>query len=81
MRLSASKAIRKKCLDCTCQQSVEVRECTITKCPLWNWRMGYEIDNKGNKIVKRVVSEEQKANMKKNVRKYWEEKKITVQHS
>jgi len=37
---SRAKAIRSKCLDCQCQQSAEVRECTIQECPLWSYRMG-----------------------------------------
>lgn len=63
MRLSASKAIRKKCLDCTCSQVVEIRECNIKTCPLWTWRMGYEVDDKGNKIIKRTLTEEAKNNL------------------
>ena len=34
------KAIRAKCLDCSCQQPREVRLCTVTNCPLWPYRMG-----------------------------------------
>ncbi len=34
------RAIRLKCMDCTCQQIVEVRECTATDCPLHPYRMG-----------------------------------------
>ncbi len=34
------KAIRLKCMDCTGQQIVEVRECTVTNCPLYHFRMG-----------------------------------------
>ena len=34
------KAIRAKCLDCTCQQPKEVRLCVITRCALWPYRMG-----------------------------------------
>jgi hypothetical protein len=34
------KAIRAKCLDCTCDQVAEIRECTIKLCPLWPYRMG-----------------------------------------
>jgi hypothetical protein len=34
------KAIRAKCLDCTCQQPKEVRLCTVISCPLWPYRMG-----------------------------------------
>lgn len=41
-RIPRSKAIRYKCLDCCCYQPNEVRECTVTDCPLWRYRMGYE---------------------------------------
>ena len=39
-RLTPVKAIRAKCLDCCCNQIVEVRECQIEKCPLRPYRMG-----------------------------------------
>ena len=42
-RVSRSKAIRLKCLDCTCGQSAEVRKCELTDCPLWRFRMGREV--------------------------------------
>lgn len=38
--MTAVKAIRAKCLDCTCQQPLEVRLCPVTKCALWPFRMG-----------------------------------------
>lgn len=34
------KEIRKKCLDCCCDQENEVRECPCQECPLWKFRMG-----------------------------------------
>lgn len=42
-RVSRSKAIRLKCLDCTCGQAAEVRKCPAENCPLWRYRMGREI--------------------------------------
>lgn len=42
-RVSRSKAIRLKCLDCCCGQSAEVRKCPVQNCPLWRYRMGREI--------------------------------------
>lgn len=33
-------AIRQKCLDCSCYQPNEVRNCSLTKCDLWPYRMG-----------------------------------------
>jgi len=34
------KAIRAKCLDCSCYQPKEVRLCTVKACPLYPFRMG-----------------------------------------
>ena len=33
-------AIRRKCLDCCCEQPGEVRACHITACDLWPFRFG-----------------------------------------
>lgn len=38
--LTPMKAMRAKCLDCTCQQMVEVRNCTVKSCALYPYRMG-----------------------------------------
>ena len=38
------KAIRMKCLDCTCGQIAEVRECPAIECPLYTYRMGRRPD-------------------------------------
>ena len=35
------KAIRAKCLECSNNQFNEVRECQITECPLYEYRMGH----------------------------------------
>lgn len=42
-RISRSKAIRLKCLDCCAGQAAEVRRCPATNCSLWRYRMGKEI--------------------------------------
>ena len=34
------KAIRKKCLDCSCWSHKEVRECTVISCPIYPYRFG-----------------------------------------
>lgn len=39
-KLRPLKAIRAKCLDCTNKQFIEIKECKIEKCPLWEYRMG-----------------------------------------
>ena len=41
-RVTRSKAIRLKCLDCCCGNSAEVRRCDSKKCPLHHYRMGNE---------------------------------------
>lgn len=38
--LTPIKAIRAKCIDYSCGQLKEVRECPITRCPLYPYRMG-----------------------------------------
>jgi hypothetical protein len=48
------KAIREKCLDCCGYQCSEVRECHITSCSLWPFRMGK------NPFHQRNMTEEQK---------------------
>jgi hypothetical protein len=48
------KSIREKCLDCCGHQYSEVRECHITDCPLWSFRMGK------NPFHQRNMTDEQK---------------------
>ena len=38
------KAIRKKCIDCTCGQLAEIRNCTVINCALYPYRMGRRPD-------------------------------------
>ena len=33
-------AIRAKCMDCSCFQPSEIRNCLVTRCELWPYRMG-----------------------------------------
>lgn len=40
MEKSPLKAIRAKCLDCTCGQASEVKNCQIKQCSLWEYRFG-----------------------------------------
>ncbi|CUU20843.1 hypothetical protein CDS [Bradyrhizobium sp.] len=37
---SPLRAIRAKCLDCSCYQLAEIRLCAAVKCPLWPFRAG-----------------------------------------
>ena len=48
------KAIRAKCLRCTCDNPVEVDKCPITDCPLYPFRYG-----KNPYRAKRVITPEQ----------------------
>lgn len=34
------RAVRAKCLDCSCYQPSEVRLCPVTRCALWPFRFG-----------------------------------------
>jgi len=38
--LTPIKAIRAKCVDCTCNQVKEIRECPVTECSLYPYRLG-----------------------------------------
>lgn len=49
------KAIREKCLDCCCGSTLEVKECSVVKCPIHPFRMG-----KNPFRQKREMTEEQK---------------------
>lgn len=40
MEKSPLKAIRAKCLDCTCGQANEVKNCPSKRCSLWEYRFG-----------------------------------------
>lgn len=39
--LTPVKAIRAKCLDCSCGNKAEVRNCTIIDCSLYPYRLGH----------------------------------------
>lgn len=56
------RAIREKCLDCSCQQPMEVKECTVKACALHPFRMG-----KNPYRAKRVMSPEAVARAKVNL--------------
>ena len=46
-RLTPIKAIRAKCLDCSGFQPSEVRNCYITECPIFPYRMGKNPNRRG----------------------------------
>lgn len=39
--LGRAKAVRWKCLDCTCGQAKEISNCAVLTCPLWPYRSGH----------------------------------------
>ncbi len=49
--LTPIKAIKAKCMDCSCGSFIEVRECTITDCPLYPYRMGHRPGHRPKKNV------------------------------
>ena len=57
-RVSRSKAIRLKCLDCCAGQAAEVRRCPAKLCPLWRFRMGREVKDDCNEKIVNDTSEE-----------------------
>ena len=54
------KTIKAKCLDCTCNQMIEVKQCPSRDCPLWPFRLA-----KDPHITPRQMSEAQKENLVK----------------
>ena len=52
------KAIRKKCLDCTCGQIVEIRKCPVIECALYPYRMGRRPDQTTIDTIKEYYEEE-----------------------
>lgn len=57
-KLTPIKAIRKKCLDCCCGSFTEVKLCTISKCPLYPYRMGHRPKDEQttiNQVINRKV--------------------------
>ena len=51
-RITKGKAIREKCLDCCCGQEFEVKNCSILRCSLWRYRMGYELKDDLNPLLR-----------------------------
>lgn len=41
-KLTPMKAIRAKCLDCSCGSFSEVKNCPITNCPLYPYKSGHK---------------------------------------
>ena len=59
------RAIRLKCLDCSCFQLGEVRDCPVTTCPLYPFRLG---ENPYRR--KRELSEDEKIEIKERLHRH-----------
>jgi len=53
------KAIRKKCLDCTCGQVKEIRDCPIINCALYPYRMGCRPDKSTLDTINKFYNEKE----------------------
>ena len=51
------KAIRKKCLDCTCYQPKEIKQCRIIDCPIYPYRFGRRPDKATLDTLKEFYAE------------------------
>ena len=71
------KAIRLKCLDCSCGSNEEVKNCFAKKCPLYQFRFGYKLDENGNRR-KRDLTDEQRQKMAERLKKVRDNKNLTL---
>lgn len=69
---SPIRAVRLKCLDCTCNSPKEVEACPIKACPLWAFRFG-------RNPYRKPVSEERRAAAAERMRKLQAQKKSEEQ--
>ena len=75
--ITPMKAIRLKCLDCSCGSSEEVKNCFAKKCPLYQFRFGYKLDENGNRR-KRDLTDEQRQKMAERLKKVRDNKNLTL---
>jgi len=75
--ITPMKAIRLKCLDCSCGSSEEVKNCFAKKCPLYQFRFGYKLDENGNRR-KRDLTDEQRQEMAERLKKVRDNKNLTL---
>ena len=60
---SPVKAIRAKCLECSCESAGEVKDCPVTDCALYPFRFGK------NPFIKREYTQEQRDAMASRLKK------------
>lgn len=75
--ITPMKAIRQKCLDCSCGSSEEVKNCFAKKYPLYQFRFGYKLDENGNRR-KRDLTDEQRQEMAERLKKVRDNKNLTL---
>ena len=75
--ITPMKAIRLKCLDCSCGSNEEVKNCFAKKCPLYQFRFGYKLDENGNRR-KRDLTDEQRQEMAERLKKVRDNKNLTL---
>ncbi|MEZ7732564.1 hypothetical protein O3799_03450 [Fusobacterium periodonticum] len=75
--ITPMKAIRLKCLDCSCGSNEEVKNCFAKKCPLYQFRFGYKLDENGNRR-KRDLTDEQRQKMAERLKKVRDNKNLTL---
>lgn len=69
---SPIRAVRLKCLDCTCGSAKEIEACPIKACPLWAFRFG-------KNPYRKPQSEERRAAAAERMRKIQAQKKSEKQ--
>jgi hypothetical protein len=69
-KLTRAKAIKLKCLDCSGGSKAEVRLCTVTDCPLYQFRIK----------THKILTDEKKASLSANMHRVRKNrcKKITI---
>ena len=75
--ITPMKAIRLKCLDCSCGSNEEVKNCFAKKCPLYQFRFGYKLDENGIRR-KRDLTDEQRQKMAERLKKVRDNKNLTL---
>lgn len=70
--LTRAKAIRQKCLDCSCWQMKEIALCTVLNCALYPFRMG--------RVAKAVELEKKRPTRQKikSRKERWQEKQTSL---
>lgn len=56
------RAIKLKCLDCSSYNTNEIKECPVSKCPLYPFRLGK------NPFRKRELSEEERSKLSERMK-------------